>query len=89
MSKGEIRERRKIKVNDDLWRVELFQGRSNINEPDNYIGDTNLYDPNHITLQVHHIRIKDIPVANVGENETYAIAIHIPDKLATQYYTTI
>ena len=89
MSKGEIRERRKIKVNDDLWRVELFQGRSNINEPDNYIGDTNLYDQNHITLQIHHIRIKDMPVANVGDNETYAIAIHIPDKLATQYYTTI
>lgn len=85
MSKNHIRERSKYDVDDDLWQVELFQGRSNINEKDNYIGDTNIFDKDNVTIQIHHIRLTGLPVSETPYSETYAIAIHFPERLATQY----
>lgn len=91
MSNNKIRERKRELVDEeeDLWKVELFQGRSNIGEPDNYIGDTNIYDKDCVTIQIHHLRIKGLPVNEQPYNETYALAIHFPDKLAANYNTTI
>lgn len=88
MSKNKVRERGKIEIDDDLWRVELFQGRSNFTEPDQYIGDTNIYDKNHVTIQIHHLRITGLPISETEYSETYAIAIHFPERLATQYNAT-
>lgn len=88
MSKDKIRERRKYEIDDDLWRVELFQGRSKIDEPD-YIGDTNIFDKDDVTIQIHHIKITGMSVEDAPYSETYAIAIHIPERLATQYCTTV
>lgn len=88
MSKNKIRERGKIEIDEDLWRVELFQGRSSFNEPDQYVGDTNVYDKDNITIQIHHLRITGLPVSENKYNETYAIAIHFPERLATQYNAT-
>ena len=88
MSKDAIRERSKIEIDNDLWRVEAFQGRSRINEPDNYVGDTNIYDPEIITVQIHHIRIKGLPVSESAHAETYVLTVHVPERLATQYHTT-
>lgn len=85
MSKNYIRERSKYDVDDDLWQVELFQGRSNINEKDNYIGDTNIFDKDNVTIQIHHIRLTGLPVSETPYSETYAIAVHFPERLATQY----
>ena len=89
MSRNKIRERGKIDLDDDLWRVELFQGRSNIDEKDQYIGDTNIYDKDVITIQIHHLRITGLPVSETQYCETYAIAIHFPDRLGVQYNATI
>ena len=89
MSRNKIRERGKIDLDDDLWRVELFQGRSNIDEKDQYIGDTNIYDKDDITIQIHHLRITGLPVSETQYSETYAIAIHFPDRLGVQYNATI
>lgn len=90
MSYNKIRERkREIVDEEDLWKIELFQGRSNIGEPDNYIGDTNIYDKDCVTIQIHHLRIKGLPVNEQPYNETYALAIHFPEKLAANYNTTI
>lgn len=88
MSKNQIRERGKIDFDEDLWRVELFQGRSNITEEDNYIGDTNIYDKDDITIQIHHLRITGLPVSEMQYSETYAIAVHFPDRFAAHYTTT-
>lgn len=89
MSKNQIRERGKIDIDDDLWRVELFQGRSNIGEKDKYIGDINIYDNDNITIQIHHLRVTGLSVAESRYSETYAIAVHFPDRLAANYTTTI
>lgn len=89
MSKNQIRERGKIDIDDDLWRVELFQGRSNLGERDDYIGDTNIYFKDNVTIQIHHINITGLSVSESQYNETYAIAIHFPERLATYYNTTI
>ena len=89
MSKNQIRERGKIDIDDDLWRVELFQGRSNISENDKYIGDTNIYDKDKITIQIHHLRVTGLSVLDSQFSETYAIAIHFPDRLAANYNATI
>lgn len=90
MSRNQIRERKKndIDIDDGLWKVELFQGRSNIDEPDNYIGDTNIYVQDSITIQIHHINVTGLPVSEAQYSETYAIAIHFPERLAVQYSTT-
>lgn len=89
MSKNQIRERGKEDIGEDLWKVELFQGRSNIDEKDKYIGDINIYDKDSITIQIHHLRVTGLPVVDAQYNETYAIAIHFPDRLAANYTTTI
>jgi len=89
MSKNKIRERSKIEFDEDLWRVELFQGRSTIDEQDNYIGDTNIFDADHVTIQIHHLLIKGLPISDESYSETYAIAIHFPERLAAYYNTTI
>jgi hypothetical protein len=89
MSKNKIRERGKIDIDDDLWRVELFQGRSNITEKDKYIGDTNIFDKDNITIQIHHIRVTGLSVMESQYSETYALAIHFPERLAAHYNTTI
>jgi hypothetical protein len=89
MSKNQIRERGKIEIDENLWRVELFQGRSNIDEKDNYIGDTNIYDTDNVTIQIHHINVTGLPVSEARYSETYAIAIHFPERLAVHYNTTI
>lgn len=88
MSKNIIRERKKIDVDEDLWRVELFQGRSNVGERDNYIGDINIYVQDSITIQIHHIKVTGLPVSESQYSETYAIAVHFPEKLAAQYSAT-
>ena len=89
MSKNQIRERSKREIDDGLWEInQLFQGRSNTNEQDNYIGDTNIYDKNNITIQIHHLRIKGLSANEDPHSETYAIAIHFPERLATQYNVT-
>lgn len=88
MSKNQIRKRGKIDIDEDLWRVELFQGRSTIDEKDNYIGDTNIYDKDNITIQIHHLLITGLPVSEAQYSETYAIAVHFPDRFAAHYTTT-
>lgn len=89
MSCGKIRERKRIEIDDDLWRVELFQGRSNIGEKDFYVGDISIFDEKCVTIQIHHLRVIGLPITESTKNETYAIAIHIPERLATQYHTTV
>lgn len=89
MSNNIIRERSKIEIDDDLWRVELFQGRSNINEKDKYIGDTNIYDKDSVTIQIHHLRVTGLPLSEMTYNETYCLAIHFPDRIIVNYNTTI
>lgn len=88
MSCNEIRERGIIKVDDFLRRVELFQGR-NSSRHDNYVGDTNIFDKDSVILQVHHLQITGLPIAEAPYSETYALAIHIPEKLVAHYYTTV
>lgn len=89
MSNNLIRERSMYVIDDDMWSVELFQGRSKLGAPDFYVGDRNIYDTDAITLQIHHLNILGLPIAESSLNETYAIAIYIPEKLATQYITTV
>lgn len=89
MSNNKIRERKKMEIDDDLWRVELFQGRSNNSEPDNYIGDINIYDAENVTVQIHHLKVTGLPVSDMPYNETYALAIHFPKRLSANYNTTI
>lgn len=75
--------------NQDEKMVPLFQGRSNINEPDNYCGDTNIVCKDHITLQIHHICIDGLPISGTFNNETYAIALYFPEKLKTIYISNV
>lgn len=89
MSNNLIRERSLYVIDDDMWRVELFQGRSKLGAPNFYIGDRNIYDTDAIILQIHHLNILGLTIAESSLSETYAIAIHIPEKLATQYITTV
>ncbi len=90
MSNNKVRERSCDINEDDSWNVnQLFQGRSNTGESDNYIGDLNLYDNNTITIQIHHLRLKNLQIKDSDKSETYALAIHIPDKIATQYVSSL
>lgn len=89
MSSNQIREREKKEVDEDMWQIPLFQGQSNISEKDNYIGDTNIFDEDNITIQIHHLRIKGLSVSETPYNETYSMAIHFPERIATQYSTTL
>lgn len=76
-------------ANGDGKMVPLFQGRSNINEPDNYCGDTNIISSDHITLQIHHIIVEGLPISEAQNKETYAIALHFPEKLKTIYCSSV
>ena len=89
MSSDKIRKRSLItkkRANGDIdIRVELFQGRSDINEPDDYCGDTNLVSQEKIVLQIHHIRVEGLPISQLKNSETYLLAIHFPEKLEVMY----
>lgn len=90
MSCNNIRKRTlRDTANKDGKMVPLFQGRSNINEPDNYCGDTNIICSDYITLQIHHLSVEGLPVSEVQNKETYGIALHFPEKLKTIYCSTI
>ena len=90
MSCNNIRKRTlRDTANGDGKMVPLFQGRSNINEPDNYCGDTNIISSDHITLQVHHIIVEGLPISEAHNKETYAIAMHFPEKLKTIYCSSV
>ena len=91
MSKNKIRERSIIDIDDDgLWQINnLFQGRSNKDEDDNYIGDRNIIDNYYITIQIHHLSLKGLPLKDATFNETYTLAIHFPARLSAYYNTTI
>ena len=71
------------------WRIEAFQGRSNINENDDYCGDTNLVDADRITLQIHHIALQGLSVADAPNGKTYVLAFHFPEKLQAQYNANV
>lgn len=90
MSQDIIRTR---SVNHDpngSWVIKnLFQGRSNISESDNYCGDRNIADPDMITIQIHHINLTGLSVSDVPHSETYALAIHFPKKLEALYFDSI
>jgi hypothetical protein len=90
MSCNNIRKRTlRDTTNKDGKMVPLFQGRSNINEPDNYCGDTNITSSDYITLQIHHLSVEGLPISEVQNKETYGIALHFPEKLKTIYCSTI
>ena len=89
MSHNQIRNRKLLDEKEGTWRVEAFQGRSNINESDNYCGDTNLIDAERITLQIHHIALQGLPVADAPNGETYVLAFHFPEKLQVQYNANV
>ena len=89
MSSNLKRNRKLLNVTDEGWRVELFQGRSNINEPDNYCGDTNLICNDTITIQIHHINLTGLSVTDAPNGETYTIAIHFPEKFQTMYCASV
>ncbi len=90
MSCNQIRKRSVNIINDSSWEIKnMFQGRSNINESDNYCGDRNLSDPDEITIQIHHINLSGLSVANAPHSETYALAIHFPKKLQALYYDCV
>ena len=89
MSHNQIRNRKIIEDREDSWRVEAFQGRSKIDEPDNYCGDANLIDADCITLQIHHIALQGLPVKDAPNGETYVLAVHFPEKLQAQYNANV
>lgn len=90
MSCNQIRKRSLIEIGrDNEKRVELFQGRSNINEPDNYCGDTNIVSKDRITLQIHHISIEGLPMSEENNKETYALALYFPERLETLYCSSV
>ena len=89
MSHNQIRNRKLLDEKEGTWRVETFQGRSNINENDDYCGDTNLVDADHITLQIHHIALQGLPVADAPNGKTYVLAFHFPEKLQAQYNANV
>lgn len=86
MSGGCVRHRT---LDSDKQEVVLFQGRSNIDEKDDYCGDTNIFSKDYITLQIHHICIDGTPVSEVNNRETYALAFHFPEKLKAIYCSSI
>ena len=89
MSRNQVRERSKYDSKDGTWTVQLSQGRSNIGEHDDYCGDNNLFDPDFITVQLHHITLTGLSVADAPFRETYALAIHFPDSLQAVYDTSV
>lgn len=89
MSHNQKRNRKLLNVTENGWRVELFQGRSSITEPDNYCGDSNLVNQDTITIQIHHIVLTGLSVADSPNGETYTLAIHFPEKLQTMYCASI
>lgn len=89
MSRNQKRNRKLLNVTENGWRVELFQGRSSITEPDNYCGDSNLVNQDTITIQIHHIVLTGLSVADSPNGETYTLAIHFPEKLQTMYCASI
>lgn len=89
MSCDQERSRKRLHITDDGWEVELFQGRSNINEPDNYCGDTNLVNNDSITMQIHHIRLNNLSVSEEDKGETYAITMHFPEKFEAVYCSSL
>lgn len=89
MSCDQERSRKRLHITDDGWEVELFQGRSNINEPDNYCGDTNLINNDSITMQIHHIRLNNLSVSEEDKGETYAITMHFPEKFEAVYCSSL
>lgn len=89
MSSDQIRCRKLLDEKEGSWRVEAFQGRSTINENDDYCGDTNLIDSERITLQIHHIALQGLSVANAPDGETYVLAFHFPEKLQIQYNANV
>lgn len=89
MSRNQVRERSKYDSKDGTWTVQLSQGRSNIGEHDDYCGDNNLFDLDFITVQLHHITLTGLSVADAPFSETYALAIHFPDSLQAVYDTSV
>lgn len=89
MSCNHVRNRKRLNPTEDGWRVELFQGRSNITEPDNYCGDTNLVDKDAITVQIHHIALSGLPLQDADKGETYTLAINFPEKFKTMYCASL
>lgn len=89
MSCNQKRNRKLLNVTENGWRVELFQGRSSITEPDNYCGDSNLVNQDTITIQIHHIVLTGLSVADSPNGETYTLAIHFPEKLQAMYCASI
>lgn len=89
MSQNAVRERRVLDYNDNTWRVELFQGRSKDSEEVRYCGDRNIIDSKEVVIQIHHISLTGLPVADQPYGETYAIAIHFPEELKVQYCLSV
>ena len=89
MSQNIVRKRTVSAKKGTVWHVELFQGRNTQEESEFYCGDTNLFDKNEITVQVHHLTLSEIPLSEYDKNETYAIAIHLPERLQAVYNTTL
>lgn len=89
MSCNQKRNRKLLNVTENGWRVELFQGRSSITEPDNYCGDSNLVNQDTITIQIHHIVLTGLSVTDSPNGETYTLAIHFPEKLQAMYCASI
>lgn len=89
MSCNLTRKRTLLDNKEGLWRVEAFQGRSNINEKDDYCGDTNLTDVDHITLQIHHVALQGLSVTDAPKGITYVLAFHFPEKLQAYYNANV
>lgn len=89
MSGNQIRERRTNDYNDNSWHIQLFQGRSNDNQADNYCGDINIVDHDCVLIQIHHIKITGLPICDKLYGETYALTVNFPEKLQTEYFTSL
>ena len=89
MCRDKVRDRAKYDSKDGTWTVQLSQGRSNIGESDDYCGDNNLFAPDDITVQIYHISLKGLSVADAPFSETYALAIHFPDCMQTIYDASV
>ncbi len=89
MSCNQKRSRTRLNVTKDGWRIELFQGRSNRTEPDNYCGDTNIFFKNEVTIQIHHITLTGLPLQDMANGETYTLTIHFPETLQALYCTSL
>lgn len=75
---------------DNLYVINnVFQGPSALTERDNYCGDRNLFDPDEVTIQIHHVVLNGLSVADTPNNETYAMAVHIPEKMQALYYESV